>query len=279
MGRFRTCSGLPQQRHRMLYTVPKTESNCFYYPNIITHFRGLAKIRKLTYTISMKKLILFLNLVVFSVPLWGYEFVVSALTTPIGKAAPKRVLVRNKDSAAVIFLKTRIAHLKDQSDATIEQAQTPDGYVLYIAPNWRDASLWLTAPGFVPKEVKVGNLPPGAVREISISAAGKDPRNFNLSAARLSFVMDPTNATAATSQTYAPEIWFNTDASFSQVQPLLKEGSYAIINGAAPPYRISPKRKKAKAGDVLSPVALGKLGNIAKMPLEERTVYNLDISW
>ncbi len=207
----------------------------------------------------------------------GYEFGVSSLSTPIGKAVPKQVLVRRRP-AAVLFVKTTVANLRDMSDSTIEQQKTKEGYVFYIAPDW-PAVLWLTAPGFKPKQVEVGQIPSNTVREITISTRGKDPHGFTLSTARLSFQADMTNATAATSQTYAPEIWFNTDATFSQVQPLLNANSYIVLNNNVPPYRISPIRKKAKVGDVLSPAALEKLGNLTKMPLEERVVYNLDISW
>lgn len=75
------------------------------------------------------------------------------------------------------------------------------------------------------------------------------------------------------------QIWVNTDIPFAQVKPLLKEGQYRLINGQVPPYRVEVVRKNAKAGDVLSPAALSKLGDVAKMPLEERAVYNLDIMW
>ncbi len=225
----------------------------------------------------MKKLSLVFLCWMFVVSARAYEFNVSALTTPIGKTGPKQILVRKK-AAAVIFLKTNIAQLADMSDSTLEQAKTSDGYVLYVAPDW-PALLYLTAPGFSPKQVEIGNLPPGAVRQMEVTARGQDPKQFNVVAARLAFAADMTNATAAVSQTYAPEIWINTDASFQQIQPLLKEGGYTLINNTRPPYRISPRKKKAKTKDVLSPQALGQLGNIANMPLEERTVYNLDISW
>lgn len=225
----------------------------------------------------MRKLYLIFLFFMFVFSAHAYEFNVSALTTPIGKAAPKQVLVRKK-AAAVIFLKTNIAQLTDMSDSTIEQAKTSDGYVLYVAPDW-PGSLYLTAPGFSPKQVEIGKLPPGAVRQMEVTAQGKDSQSFKLSSARLSFAVDTANATAAVSQTYAPEIWINTDASFQQIQPLLKEGGYTLINDTRPPYRISPKKKKAKAADVLSPQALSLLGDISKLPLEERTVYNLDVLW
>ena len=227
----------------------------------------------------MKKLFLLLNMLIFSASVWGYEFAVSAVTTPVGKTIPKQVLVHKK-AAAVVFLKTDIAHLQDiGSNGAIEQDKTSTGYVLYVAPDWPTA-LWLTAPGFMPKQVEIGKLPPNSMREITVSATGKDPKGFRLPSASLSFEADPTNATAAVTPPYSPEIWLNTDASFSQVQGLLKEGEYAAINATMPPYRVRPKKKKAKAGDVLSPDALSKLGaNVQKMPLEERVVYNLDIRW
>ena len=226
----------------------------------------------------MKKLFL-LTIILLAAAVYGmgYEFKVSSLTTPVGKSAPKQVLVRKKP-AAVVFLKTKIANLKDMRDSTIEQGRTSDGYVLYIAPDW-PANLWLTAPGFAAKLVDIGSLSSGSVRELTVSVVGKDPKGMDVSAAQVSFAADPSNATAAVTEPYTPEIWVNTDASFAQIRPLLKEGGYTILGNATAPYRISPKKKKAKAGDVLSSMALNKLGGIGKMVLEDRTVYNLDVKW
>ena len=217
---------------------------------------------------SMKKLYLLLLLLFVFSPVMGYEFEVSALSKPVSRSIPKQVLVRKKP-AAVIFVKTQIADLRDQGDGTIEQEKTSDGYVLYCAPDW-PIELWFVAPGFSSKQVEIGKLPPNTAYELTVRQSGNAGGSVDLAHAKLSLAPDMTNATAAVTEPYCAEIWINIDSPF-------RDGGYEVINGSVAPYRVRPKRKNPKAKDILSPMALNKLGKIDNMPLEDRVVYNLNI--